>query len=149
MIYDKLSNAKRYLGISSNLDVALRFIAEHDLNELPLGKTSILDDQVFINVMMTEASPLEEKEFKIHKKYMDIQLDIFGTERIDIGDSGNIDIFESNTEDDLYFVKSNTRTECILGPGNFLICMAGEPHKPAIATGADVSLKKCVVKIHI
>ena len=44
MIYDKLSNAKRYLGISENLDVALRFIAEHDLNELPLGKTEILEN---------------------------------------------------------------------------------------------------------
>jgi len=149
MIYDKLTNAKRYLGISSNLDTALRFIAEHDLNELPLGKTTILDDQVFVNVMLAEAGPLEEKRFEIHKKYMDIQIDIFGTERIDIGDSGNMTVMEFNNDGDIGFVNASTLTECTMGPGNFIICMAEEPHKPGIATGTDVALKKCVVKVHI
>ena len=149
MIYDKLSNAKRYLGLSSNLDAALCFIAEHDLNELPLGKTTILGDQVFINVMTANAAPLEEKQFEIHKKYMDIQIDLFGTERIDIGDSNNINVLEFNNDGDIGFVESDTLTECTMGPGNFIICMAEEPHKPGIATGADISLKKCVVKVHI
>lgn len=149
MIYDKLTNAKRYLGFSANLDTALRFIAEHDLNELPLGKTAILDDQVFVNVMMADAGPLGEKRFEIHKKYMDIQIDIFGTERIDIGDSNDMNVLEFNADGDIGFVNCNTLTECTMGPGNFIICMADEPHKPGIATCANVSLKKCVIKVHI
>jgi len=149
MIYDKLTNAKRYLGFSSNLDAALRFIAEHDLNELPLGKTPILDDEVFVNVMMADAGPLEEKRFEIHKKYMDIQIDIFGTERIDIGDGSNMTVLEFNNDGDIGFVDCKTLTECTMGPGNFIVCMAEEPHKPGIAVGTDVALKKCVVKVHI
>ena len=149
MIYDKLTNAKHYLGISDNLDIALRFIAEHDLNELPLGKTIISDDQVFVNVMMANAGPLEEKRFEIHKKYMDIQIDIFGTERIDIGDANNMDTLEFNSDNDIGFVNCNTLTECTMGAGNFIICMAEEPHKPGIAVSSDTALKKCVVKVHI
>lgn len=149
MIYDKLSNAKRYLGISENLDVALRFIAEHDLNELPLGKTEILDDQVYVNVMLADAGPLEERKFEFHKKYMDIQIDIFGTERIDIGDGDAAEILEFNDGGDIGFVNCKTLSECTMGPGNFIVCMAEEPHKPGIATSSDVALKKCVVKVHI
>lgn len=149
MIYDKLSNAKRYLGISSNLDAALRFIAEHDLNQLPLGKTVILDDQVFIYISMTNSCPPEERHFKIHKKYMDIQIDIFGTEQIAIGDSSNIELLEYDAQKDIGLVHSATLAECIMSSGHFAICMADEPHKTKIISSDHTSLKKCVLKVHI
>ena len=149
MIYDKLSNAKLYLGFSSNLDTALRFIAEHDLNELPLGRTTILEDQIYIDVVLTNTEPLDTKRFEIHEKYIDIHIDIFGTERLDIGDGRHMTILESNYDNDLHFVDCNTLLECTIGPGNFLICMAEEPHKPEIAIETETSLKKSIVKVHI
>ena len=149
MIYDKLSNAKRYLGFSPNLDAALRYIAEHDLNELPIGKTSILGDQVYAVVSMLQPESAEEIRYEIHERYLDIQLDIFGTERIDIGDSSHMDILEENPKNDLTFVKCNTLVECTMGPGNFLIIRTEEPHKPGIATSKNGTIKKCVVKVHI
>lgn len=62
MIYDKLSNITLYKGLSKNLDTAIQFISTHDLNELPLGKTTIDGDRVYINVMETKAQPIEEKK---------------------------------------------------------------------------------------
>ena len=38
MIYDKIENVKKYLGISPNLDKALNFIMRTDLNSLPEDK---------------------------------------------------------------------------------------------------------------
>lgn len=149
MIYDKLSNAKRYLGFSPNLDTALRYIAEHDLNELPLGKTSILDEQVYVIVSMLQPQPAEEIRYEIHDRYIDIQLDIFGTERIDIGDGSHMDILEENPKNDITFVKCDTLVECTMGPGNFLIIMPEEAHKPGIASSKNSTIKKCVVKVHI
>ena len=149
MIYDKLSNAKRYLGFSPNLDAALRYIAEHDLNELPLGKTSILDDQVYIMVSMLQPGSADEISYEIHDLYIDIQLDIFGTERIDIGNRSHMEILEENKKNDLTFVKCDTLVECTMGPGNFLIIMPEEPHKPGIISSKNSTIKKCVVKVHI
>ena len=149
MIYDKLSNAKLYLGFSPNLDAALRYIAEHDLNELPLGKTSIIGDQVYVSVSMIHPEPTDEPRFEIHERYIDIQLDIFGTERIDIGDSSHMDIIEARPKDDLTFVDCDTAAQCTMGPGNFMIILAEEPHKPGIATPKGGTIKKCVVKVHI
>lgn len=34
MIYDRLSNVRKYLGINENLDIALNYIAEH-LADMP------------------------------------------------------------------------------------------------------------------
>lgn len=149
MIYDKLSNVTHYKGISENLDIALTFLSDCDLNTLPLGKTAIKGNDVFINVMEANAGPLEERRFEIHKNYLDIQIDLIGTERIDIGDGSNMEVTEFNSEGDIGFATCDTLTECIMGPGNFIICMAEEPHKPGIATSNDTALKKCVVKVHI
>lgn len=85
MIYDMLTNVEKYRGISKNLDTAIDFLVKTDLSALPLGRTEINGDNVFANVMEAQAKPVEELNFEIHKKYMDIQIDIEGTEVICIG----------------------------------------------------------------
>ena len=149
MIYDKLSNITLYKGFHKNLDKAIQFISTHNLNELPLGKTVIDGDLVYINVMETKSQPLEERSFEVHKNYMDIQIDLIGTERIDTGDYHKVIMENYNQEGDVAFATSDTVAGCILGPGNFTICMAREPHKPNIAVSDDTYLKKAVCKVHI
>ena len=72
MIYDKLINMGLYKGMNKNLDTAIDFILSNNLNELPLGKTVVDGDNVYINVMDAKASPVEERAYEIHKNYMDI-----------------------------------------------------------------------------
>lgn len=149
MIYDKLSNITLYKGLSKNLDTAIQFISTHDLNELPLGKTTIDGDLVYINVMETKAQPIEERKYEVHKNYMDIQIDLIGTERVDTGDYHQVTLEDYHQENDVAAASSEDLAQCILGPGNFIICMAREPHKPNIAVSDDTFLKKAVVKVHI
>ena len=149
MIYDKLSNITLYKGLSKNLDTAIQFISTHDLNELPLGKTTIDGDRVYINVMETKAQPIEERKYEVHKNYMDIQIDLIGTERVDTGNYHQVTLEDYHQENDVAAASSEDLAQCILGPGNFIICMAREPHKPNIAVSDDTFLKKAVVKVHI
>ena len=51
MIYDSLENVKRYHGISKWLDAALDFLAHTDLDTLPLGRTEVCGDKVFVNAV--------------------------------------------------------------------------------------------------
>lgn len=149
MIYDKLSNLSLYQGLNENLDKAIQYITTHNLNDLPLGKTVIDGDLVYINVMETKSQPLEERSFEIHKNYMDIQMDLIGIERVDTGDYHKVTIENYNQDSDVATAESDTLAGCILGPGNFIICMANEPHKPNIAVTEDTFLKKAVCKVHI
>lgn len=149
MIYDKLINMNSYKGMNKNLDTAIDFILSHDLNELPMGKTVVDGDNVYINVMDAKAQPIEERAYEIHKNYMDIQMDLVGVERIDTGDFTKMNCGEYNAEKDVAKVTAEDLAECIIGPENFIICMPNEPHKPNIAVTEDVVLKKAVCKVHI
>lgn len=147
MIYDKITNIKQYLGISEYLDTAIHFIAEHNLEELPLGKTVISGDDVFVNIMDAETTPKDSKQFEVHKKYHDIQIDLIGVERIDIGDETTFVCPDFNEEKDIGFSLTDTLTCCTMGAGNFMVCMANEPHMPAITVGNKTAIRKCVFKV--
>lgn len=149
MIYDKFSNLGLYKGMNPNLDTAIDFITTHDLNELPLGKNVVDGTNVYINVMDAKASPVEERAYEIHKNYMDIQIDLVGVERIDTGDCTKMEVDEYDEEKDVAKATAVDLAQCLIGPGNFIICMAGEPHKPNIAVSEDTVLKKVVCKVHI
>lgn len=149
MIYDKLENIRIYAGTNQNLDTAIEYIATHDLNLLPMGKTVVDGDNVFINVMDAEAAPVEERGFEIHKNYMDIQIDLSGTEVIEIGDMAGMRVENYNEATDFGNAFCNTLTSCTMGEGNFIVCMTSEPHKPGIMFSEETKkLKKCVVKVH-
>lgn len=147
MIFDQLNAIKNYMGISHNLDTAIEFILSHDLHELPLGKTEIDGSAVFLNKMEANAASAESKQFEVHRNYMDIQIDLSGTERIDTGKRVPYDTFEYHADNDIGFTDAPFLASCILGPGNFTICMTGEPHKPGISVTDDTKLVKCVIKV--
>ena len=149
MIYDKLINMGLYKGMNKNLDTAIDFILSHDLNELPMGKTVIDGDNVYINIMDAKAQPVEERAYEIHKNYMDIQMDLVGIERIDTGDCTRMTPGEYNETKDVAKATAEDLAGCIIGPENFIVCMPNEPHKPNIAVTDDVVLKKAVCKVHI
>ena len=99
--------------------------------------------------MDAKASPVEERDYEIHKNYMDIQIDLVGVERIDTGDCTKMEVDEYDEEKDVAKATAVDLAQCLIGPGNFIICMAGEPHKPNIAVSEDTVLKKAVCKVHI
>ena len=147
MIFDKIANAGLYKGMHPNMDKAIDFMMTHDLTALPLGKTPIDGDRVFINKMEATAAPAEGKLFEAHKKYLDIQIDLSGSEIIETGDKTHFCCTDFSEEKDVGFADCPTVGSCTLGNGTFTVCMAGEPHKPGIATGADTALVKCVIKV--
>lgn len=149
MVYDKISNIEKYKGMSEQLDKAIDFLCNTDLGELPLGKTVISEDKVFANVMEAEAREEALIAYEIHKKYMDIQIDIEGTEIIKIGAGENETIDAYREDIDFGTVSCKESAVCIMGKGNFIICMGEEPHKPGIASQEDVLLKKCVIKVAV
>lgn len=149
MIYDKLSNLGFYRGINKNLDTAIDYILTHDLNELPIGKNIVDGDNVFINVMEAKAFPLEEREYELHKNYFDIQMDLVGVERVDTGNREDVTVSSYNEVSDVAVCDASYVSECIIGPGNFIICMPNEPHKPNIQVTEDTYLKKAVCKVRL
>ncbi len=147
MIFDTLDHVERYKGISKWLDIAIEFLMGRDLKQLPLGKTEIFEDKVFANVM--DARTVEETEtaFEIHKKYMDIQIDIEGTEIVQIGFEEKGEASPYDEASDFGTVICEKNNSCVLGPGKFIICMGREPHKPTLVASDNRKVRKCVIKV--
>lgn len=147
MIYDKIANASLYKGMNPHLDTAIDFILTHDLDALPLGRTEIDGANVFLNKMEATTLPASEKQFEMHRKYMDIQIDLQGSESIETGDVGAFHCSDFSVETDVGFGDCPVVASCTLTPGSFTVCLAGEPHKPGITAGSGTSLVKCVLKV--
>ena len=57
MICDTLQHLGRYRGLHPNLDTAIDYLLTHDLAALPLGRTEVDGDKVFINLMDATLHP--------------------------------------------------------------------------------------------
>lgn len=147
MIFDQLSNLSLYKGMHTNLDTAIDFLLTHDLETLPLGRTEIDGERVFLNKMEANAASAESKGYEVHKKYMDIQIDVVGIERVDTAAADGFVLHDFSEEKDIGFGINPLVASCTLGPGNFTVCLAGEPHKPGIQVTEDPHLIKCVIKV--
>ena len=78
-----LEHLNRYRGLHRNLDTAIDYLTAyhvaHDLYDLPLGRTEVDGENVFINVMEADLSP-DSTRLEYHKKYADLQIDLTGGE---------------------------------------------------------------------
>ncbi|MEG0178433.1 MAG: YhcH/YjgK/YiaL family protein [Oscillospiraceae bacterium] len=147
MLYDDLENLNQYTGLFANLDTAIEYIDKTDLTTLPLGKTVIDGDNVFVNVMEATPKPTDELHFESHEKYMDLQMDLEGTELFEtaLGELKELPIPPDATD----FALWDAQTSCagVLGVGRFVVFLTQEPHKPTIAAEGCDKVKKCVFKI--
>ena len=146
MIYDKIKNIDLYKGLYPNLDIAIDYIKKGEYVNLPLGKQDIVGKDVWVSVIEIEGKDVATTPFEIHKKYLDIHVDITGNELIETGSEGTEVSYDENR--DFGVVECENANSSYMSPDDFYICMLDEPHKPACAApGKDKSLKKCIFKV--
>lgn len=147
MIYGTIEELGRYKGVHSNLDKAIEYIQTHDLKLLPLGRTVVDADNVYINVMDANLIKEDAGIYESHRRYLDLHVDIEGSEKLLICDysEGNI-TKEYSTADDYELMTGNKTCECSLDNAHFAICMLMEPHKPCVSD-AEGKIHKAVFKI--
>jgi YhcH/YjgK/YiaL family protein len=77
MILDHLSRAEKYYPVHPSFRHAFEYLKRTDLRSLPLGKTAIEGDEIFIIIAKDEVGN-ERKKMETHTRYIDIQLAIDG-----------------------------------------------------------------------
>ena len=147
MIFDKLTNIGLYRGLYANLDIAIDYIKKGEYRNLPVGKHEIAGEDVYVSVIELEGKDIETTPFEIHKKYLDIHVDISGCEIIETGDMGHAKETGFDENRDFGIVECENKVTSYMSPEDFYICMLNEPHKPACAASEDKAIKKCVFKI--
>ena len=147
MIYDDICNIREY-----NIpDVVVKFIENLSLT-ISDGRYKITD-KIYANVESYQRKSVMEATLESHRKYIDIQLLLSGSERIYyINIDGLVPIQQYDYVKDIIFYKK-PKTELnslILNGRNFAVFYPQDAHAPQITTLAlQNNVKKVVVKIPV
>lgn len=146
MIYDNLENLNQYYGLFERLDTAIDFIENNDVAALPLGRTDVAEG-VFVTVTDAQPTPGEGRPFETHSRYMDLQMDLAGTELCEVA-LGELEAHTPyDAESDAALWNAATSAAVVLGEGRFALFMVEEPHKPAIQAAGCSQVRKAIFKI--
>lgn len=149
MIYGKIEELGNYKGLHHNFDKAIEYIQTHDLKLLDAGKNIIDGDAVYANVMNPALIAEDEGIYEVHRKYLDLHIDIEGSEKLLICEYSKDKITKEYSEADDYELLDGDKTcECLLDEKHFAVCALMEPHKPLVSD-TEGKIRKAVFKILI
>ena len=147
MICDTLQHLGRYRGLHPNLDTAIDYLLTHDLAALPLGRTEVDGDKVFINLMDATLHPDAGYHPEYHKLYADLQVDLTGSEGWGYETAPGTEV--KPYAPDIGFQDSPDAVFGTLGGGRFVLFFPGELHKPGVARPGCAHVRKVVIKIRM
>ena len=151
MILDHLDNALLYGGLGERIAIGLALLNEDHVREAAAGKYEVDGENLFYIVDEYETKPAEEGRLEIHRKYMDIQYIVSGSECIGTAPlEGLIEETPYDGEKDLAFYNYEpTMSKLVLKQGMFAIFWPNEPHMPGRSITTPQKAKKVVVKIRM
>ena len=151
MIFDSLKHATTYESIHPKFKEAFAFIERAVAEALPIGRYELDGDALYAIVQEYSTKPEELCAFEGHRKYVDIQYLIRGTERMDVGANEKaVPSTEYDAQKDVIFFDSiPDANKLTVGVGEFAIFFPHDIHRPAMAVGEPSPVSKIVVKVRV
>jgi len=147
MIADQLAKANMYARLGDRFAVALKYLQTNDWAKLEVGKYEIEGSDVFAIVSEYQSKKLEDAKWEAHNKYADIQFIISGEEKMGYAPLSTMTEKDSyNPEKDIVFL-DGSGDYITAKPGMFIIFFPHDAHRPSVAVGASLAVKKVVIKV--
>lgn len=144
MILDTLDNLKMYIGLNPLFPKVVEFIQLHDLSSMPLGKTAIIGDELYLTIADAQPKSQEEAVVETHRQMIDIQIPLSGTETHGFAPLSSLEEATYKEQDDISFYTRPPQTFLSVCPGEFVIFFPQDGHAPAIT---PVVLRKAIFKV--
>ena len=147
MILDKLDNSLLYAELHPGFKIAFDFVKKNDLNNFLPGKYSIVGDRIIVLIDEYETKGNLQSHPEAHKKYIDIQLMVSGSEMIGYASKNmHKELKPYEKEKDIAFFDAPVNF-FELKLGMFAIFFRDDLHQPGIALGKIKTVKKAVFKV--
>lgn len=136
--------------ISERVDAALRHLLNLRVSRADVGKYEV-DENFFYMVQSYRTRSEELCQYESHKKYIDIQILVDGTERIDIADISRLTVKNDYDEKkDVTFWENPKRAmHVVMHQGDYVILYPENAHKAMISAKDENEVLKIVGKILI
>lgn len=149
MVYDKIDNIEIYKGLSEDIYEGLKFLKNASL-DLACGVHEV-NPRVKAIVSEYETKLANENGYEAHKKFIDIQYLLKGTEKnccLPIEKLKEIKPYKEEIDAAFYITKIPTQ-ELALGDGYFAVYFPQDGHLPGLCVNELITVKKVVVKVKI
>lgn len=149
MILDRIAAFEQYSSCKRGFAVLAQWLQTHRLEDLAVGTTPIDGDRVFANVMDVQTRAAESASFEVHKRYIDVQMDISGSETFQVlCGSYEMHDYDEDTDSAVAVGSSEVLLHERLGEDRFVVFMPFEPHLPTVYDGGVATpVKKVCFKI--
>ena len=148
MIFDNIENLAKYDFISPEV---VEFVKGLNVNT-PCGRYE-LSDKIYANVEDYITRSELDCSLESHRKYIDIQIVIYGNERIDFINIDGLKVQKvyDHIKDIIFYKRPKTELSRIyLNGTNFAIFYPDDAHAPQITTLSPLdNVKKAVIKIPV
>lgn len=149
MIYDHIKNIGLYKGLTPAIDLALDYVAGVGA-DIEVG-TPLLDLGVKAVVSEYVTRPTNELGYEAHRRYIDIQLAVIGTELVRC--KPLVQVTETTPYDeagDAARYADCPGIDTVIGDGYFLLVFPEDAHEPGLAPGGVPGpVKKVVMKVPV
>ena len=148
MIFDTLANADRYATLHALFPLAFEYLRNTGLKALEPGRYPIQGEDLFAIVETSAGRSREKAKLECHRKYIDIQLVLEGTDEMgwkplcDCHDP----IADYSSEKDIQFFRDPPASWIATPPGAFCLFFPQDAHAPLISTG---EIRKVILKIAV
>jgi len=143
-------DVRRYESISPYFKQAFEKIKVFLDGDVSVGRHELDGNILYANVIEYETKKRSECLFEKHKRYIDIQVVLEGSETIGFESEDKLELLEDKLDESDYALYSlndeyDTVTLC---RGELAIIFEDEPHAPGIAVNDEVSkVRKAVFKV--
>ena len=149
MITDVLQNSHLYEGLNEQFKKAFRYLKETDFTTVNNGKYEIDGSNIFAVVNEFKTNDKNDCETEAHKKHIDIQYVVKGTELFGYAPlTTQKPVKEYDETSDAAIYKEDV-SYIKLEAGMFIIFYPSDLHQPEVREFEPVTVKKVVVKIKI
>jgi biofilm protein TabA len=148
MILDTLDNADRYTSLHPAFAKVFAFLRSPSFHAVDPGRLEIDGTHVYALVSHLPGKRPDEARLEAHRRYIDVQYLIAGTESMGwraLADCGEEE-HPYDPEKDLLFLSDPPATWITIHPGTFVVFFPGDAHAPMVSHGI---VRKVVLKVEL
>ncbi len=149
MIVDGIGNIGIYRSLGGGIRAGLDYLAGRDFAGWTQGRYGTGTEGLYTLVQEYRTKPRAEGVWESHRKYVDIQFLLEGTEAIDVAPVGTLAVasaYEEGRDAALYDGEGGT---LVLHAGDFAVFYPDDAHRPGLTAGDGGIVRKVVVKVPV
>ena len=152
MIITNVNNEIQNKSLAKDIRFCIEFAKKNENKILSLvnGSYDVGYNNIKMNLGKYFTKSENEKFWESHKKYLDVQIMINGTEKVAINDIRDMEIKSFDEEKDLTILEGDKAFDIVMKTGDVLVFFPNDVHKPELNVSENDdsgNIRKIVTKV--